>query len=192
MTIFLILVPFGSFALLMLVTSAQISLFAAAAICLAVIGIDVVRGRSVKMLGAGSVVVFSGIGAYVTLIDPALSISAVKIAADVGVLAISLGSLAIRKPFVLQYALEAVDAETAKLPGFLKATYTITWAWTGAFVLMIIGNALTIYVPGLPLWSSLVVAFAARNSAAYFTTWYPQYRKAKYGAPPANALPGTN
>jgi hypothetical protein len=37
-----------------------------------------------------------------------------------------------------------------------------------------------------------VIAFAARNSAAYFTTWYPQYRKAKYGAPPANALPGTN
>jgi hypothetical protein len=192
MTIFLILVPFGSFALLMLVTSAQISLFAAAAICLAVVGIDVARGRSVKMLGAGSVVVFSGIGAYVTLIDPNLSTSAVKIAADVGVLAISLGSLAIRRPFVLQYALEAVDAETAKLPGFMNATYTITWAWTGAFVLMIVGNALTIYVPGLPLWSSLVVAFAARNSAAYFTTWYPQYRKAKYGAPPATALPGTN
>ena len=42
MTIFLILAPFGSFALLMLVTSAEISLFAAAAICLAVIGVDVV------------------------------------------------------------------------------------------------------------------------------------------------------
>jgi hypothetical protein len=192
MTIFLILVPFGAFALLMLVTSAQISLFAAAAICLAVIGIDVARGRSVKVLAAGSVVVFSGIGAYVTLIDPKLSVSAVKLAADVGVLAISLGSLVLRKPFVLQYAREAVDAETARLPGFMKATYTITWAWTGAFVLMIIGNALTIYVPGLPLWSSLVIAFAARNSAVYFTTWYPQYRKAKYGAPPANALPGTD
>ena len=192
MTIFLILVPFGSFALLMLVTSAQISLFGAAAICLAVVGIDIARGRSVKMLGAGSVIVFFAIGAYVTLIDPNLNTTAVKLAADVGVLVISLGSLAIRKPFVLQYAIEAVDAETAKLPGFLKATYIITWAWTGAFVLMIIGNALTIYLPGLPLWSGLVIAFAARNSAAYFTTWYPQYRKAKYGAPPANALPGTN
>ena len=191
MTIFLILAPFGSFALLMLVTSAEISLFAAAAICLAVIGIDIARGRSVKMLGAGSVIVFSAIGAYVTLIDPNLSTSAVKIAADVGVLAISLGSLAIRKPFVLQYALEAVDTETAKLPGFLKATYTITWAWTGAFVLMIIGNALTIYLPGLPLWSGLVIAFAARNSAAYFTKWYPQYRKAKYGAPAAGVLAGS-
>jgi hypothetical protein len=192
MTIFLILAPFGSFALLMLVTSAQISLFATAAICLVVIGIDVARGRSVKMLGAGSVVVFSGIGAYVTLIDPNLSHSAVKLAADVGVLAISLVSLVIRKPFVLQYALEEVDPATAKLPGFLKATYIITWVWTGAFVLMIIGNALMIYVPGLPFWSSLVIAVAARNSAAYFTTWYPQYRKAKYGTPPADALPGTN
>ena len=107
-------------------------------------------------------------------------------------LAISLASLIIRKPFVLQYALEEVDAVTAKLPGFLKATYIITWAWTGAFVLMIIGNVLTLYVPGLPLWSGLVIAFAARNSAAYFTTWYPQYRKAKYGTPPASALPGTH
>jgi hypothetical protein len=192
MTIFLILAPFGSFALLMLVTSAEISLFAAAAICLAVIGIDVYRGRSIKLLGAGCVVVFAGLGAYMALLDPNLSHSTVKLMVDIGVLAISLASMAIRKPFILQYALEAVDAETAKLPGFKKAVYLITWAWNAAFVLMIIGNVLTIYVPGLPLWSGLVIAFAARNSAAYFTTWYPQYRKAKYGTPPANALPGTN
>jgi len=32
------------------------------------------------------------------------------------VLAISLGSLAIRRPFTLQYAREMVDAETAALP----------------------------------------------------------------------------
>jgi hypothetical protein len=192
MTIFLILAPFGSFALLMLVTSAEISLFVAAAICLAVVGIDRYRGRSIKMLGAGSVVLFSGLGAYVALVDPLLSSSVVKLAIDIGVLAISLVSLIIRKPFILQYALEEVDAETARQPGFLKAVYLITWAWNAAFVLMMIGNVLAIYVPGLPLWSSLVIAFAARNSAAYFTTWYPQYRKAKYGAPPANALPGTN
>jgi hypothetical protein len=192
LTIFLILAPFGSFALLMLVASAEIALFASASICLAVIGIDFARGRSVKMLGAGSVVVFSGIGAYVALIDSHPSQSAVKIAVDVGILAISLLSLIIRKPFVLQYALEEVDAETAKLPGFLRSTYIITWAWAGACVLMIIGNALTIYVPGLPLWAGLVIAFAARNCAACFTTWYPQYCKAKFGAPPANALPGTN
>ncbi|NOJ41348.1 hypothetical protein [Bradyrhizobium australiense] len=192
MTIFLILAPFGSFALLMLVTSAEISLFVAAAICLAVIGVDVYRGRSIKMLGAGSVVVFSALGAYVVLVDPNLSHSAVKLTIDIGVFAISLVSLIIRKPFILQYALEEVDAETARQPGFLKAVYLITWAWNAAFVLMIIGNVLTIYVPGLPLWSGLVIAFAARNGAAYFTAWYPLYRKAKYGTPPASALPGAD
>jgi hypothetical protein len=192
MTIFLILAPFGAFALLMLVTSAEISLFVAAAICLAVIGIDMYRGRSIKILGAGSVMLFAGLGAYIALIDPGLSSSAVKLLIDIGMLAISLISIIVRKPFILQYALEEVDAETAKQPGFLKAVYLITWAWNAAFVLMIIGNMLTIYVPGLPIWSSLVIAFAARNSAAYFTTWYPQYRKAKYATPPANALPGTN
>lgn len=192
MTIFLILAPFGAFALLMLVTSADIALFTSAAICLAVIGIDIHRGRSIKMLGAGCVIVFTALGAYIALIDPNLSHSAVKLTTDIGVLAISLGSMAIGKPFVLQYALEAVDAETAKLEGFRKATYLITWAWTGAFVLMIAGNVLMIYIPGLPLWSGLLIAFAARYSAACFTSWYPQYRKAKYGAAPATAVPGAN
>ena len=181
MTICLILAPFGAFALLMLVTSASVSLFASAAICFAVIGFDVIRGRSIKMLGAGCVVLFAGLGVYVTLIDPDMSMATVKLTTDIGMFLISLTSLIIGKPFVLQYALEAVDAETAKLDGFRKATYTITWAWTGAFLLMIAGNILTIYIPGLPVWSGLLIAFAARNSAAYFTRWYPQYRKAKYG-----------
>lgn len=183
MTIFLILAPYGAFALLMLTTSATMSVFASAAICLAIVVFDIARGRSIKMLGAGSVVVFAGLGAYLTLVDPNLSNSAVRLTTDIGVFLISLVSLIIRKPFVLQYALEAVDAETAKLPGFMKATYLITWAWTGAALLMMIGNLLMIYVPGLPLWSGLLIAFAARNSAAYFTKWYPQYRKTKYGAP---------
>jgi hypothetical protein len=27
----------------------------------------------------------------------------------------------------------------------------------------------------------VAIAFAARNTAMYFTKWYPEYRKAKYG-----------
>ena len=189
MTIFLILAPYGAFAFLMLVTSAAVSLFSAAAICLAVIAFDVVRGRSVKILGVGSVVVFTAVGGYVALFDPGAATSAIKFAVDAGIFLVSLLSIVFRRPFTLQYAIEAVDAETARLPGFLRATYAITWAWTGAAFLMMIGNIALLYVPGLPLWSGLLVAFAARNSAVYFTKWYPEYRKAKYGTPPANALP---
>jgi hypothetical protein len=192
MTILLILAPYGAFTLLMLVTSATASVFAASAICLMVIGFDAVRGRSIKILGAGSVVVFAAIGCYLALIDPTLGTFAVRFAVDSGIFLVSLTSIVIRRPFTLQYALEMVDAETAKLPDFMRASYIITWAWTGAMLLMMIGNVAMIYVPNLPLWSGLLIAFAARNSAVYFTKWYPQYRKAKYGAPPANALPGTH
>jgi hypothetical protein len=192
MTIFLILVPFGAFALLMLITSAPVSLFASAAICLAVIAYDLVRGRSIKMLGAGSVVLFGALGCYVTLVDPGVSSAAIKLTIDAGVFAISLASIAFRFPFTLQYAREVVDPGTAGLPGFMKANYIITWAWTGAFLAMMAANVLMIYSPSLPLWSGLAIAFAARNSASYFTKWYPEYRKAKYGAAPtsANALIG--
>ena len=192
MAIFLILAPYGAFATLMLVTSAAVTLFASAAIGMMVMAHDAWRGRSIKVLGAGSVILFAALGAYITLIDNSLSSSAVKLAVDAGVFAISLASLVSRKPFTLQYAREMVDADTAQLPGFLRANYIITWAWTATFLLMMIANVLTIYVPGWPLWSGIVIAFAARNSAVYFTKWYPQYRKAKYGTPPANGLPGTH
>ena len=192
MTIFLILAPYGAFSTLMLVTSAAISLFTAAAICLAVIVHDIAGGRSVKILGVGSVITFAAVGGYVALIDPALGSTQVRFCIDVGIFLVSLMSIVARRPFVRQYALEAVDAETARQPGFLRATYTITWAWTAAALLMMIANIALLYVPGLPLWSGLLIAFAARNSAVYFTKWYPQYRKAKYGNLPANALAGTH
>jgi hypothetical protein len=181
MTIFLILAPYGAFAFLMLVTPAAVSLFTAVAICLAVIAFDVARGRSIKILGIGSVIVFTAVGLYVSLVDPAAGTPAVKFAVDTGIFLVSLLSIVARRPFTLQYAREAVDAETAKLPDFLHANYLITWAWTGAALLMMVGNIVLLYVSSLPLWSGLLIAFAARNSAVYFTKWYPQYRKAKYG-----------
>jgi hypothetical protein len=189
MTIFLILAPYGVFTSLMLVASAAMSLFAASGVCLAVIALDLYRGRSVKLFGAGSAVVFAGLGGYFTFIDPTLSNSAVKFFVDAGIFAISAGSMLIRVPFTLQYAIEAMPAETAAMPGFLRANYIITAAWTAAALLMMLANMAMLYVPGLPIWLSLAIAFAARNSALYFTKWYPEYRRTKPPTPPANALP---
>src|ERR1700710_3050319 len=148
MTIFLILAPFAAFALLMLVASAAISLFAGAAIAAAIIGYEVSQGRSVKMLAAGAVIMFSTLGGYISLIDSDWSATEVRLAVDIGTLAIALISIALRAPFTLQYAREVVDAETMKMPGFMRANYIITWAWTGAFVLMLIANLTMIYMPG--------------------------------------------
>ena len=70
------------------------------------------------------------------------------------------------------------------MPGFSRANYIITGVWTAATLLMMLANAAMLYVPGLPIWLGLAVAFAARNSAVYFTKWYPQYRTTKYSMPP--------
>ena len=189
MMIFLILVPFATFTALMLLTSAMVSLFAGAAVAAATIAYDLTRGGSVKMLAAGSMILFSALGCYIAFVDSGWSSPTVRLAVDSGVLAIALVSIAIRFPFTLQYAREVVDAETMKLPGFMRANYIITWAWTAAFLLMLVANILMIYQPSLPLWVGLAIAFAARNSAAYFTKWYPKHRRAKYGMPPRHALP---
>ncbi|MBR0880022.1 hypothetical protein ABIF65_004748 [Bradyrhizobium japonicum] len=191
MAIFLILAPYGAYTFLMLVTSATSSVFAASAICLATITVDVVRGRSVKILAMGSAIVFAAIGLYLALIDPKLGTLGVKLSVDIGIFVISLGSMLVRHPFTLQYAVETVPAETAAMPGFLTANYVITGAWTAAALLMMAANIVLLYVPGLPLWSGLAVAFAARNSSIYFTKWYPEYRQIKYAAPAA-VLPHTH
>ncbi len=193
MTIFLILAPYATFAVLMMLAPAAVALFTTAAVCLVTIAVErIVRCRSVKILPAGAVGIFSAIGAYLLLVDPGMSVSAVKFSVDAGMLLVILASIAIRRPFTLQYAREEVDAETARIPGFIRANYVISWVWAASMVAMMIGNVALIYVPRLPIWSSLLVAFAARNSAVYFTKWYPEHRKAKYGTPPVTALPDTH
>jgi hypothetical protein len=189
MTLFLILAPYGVYAFMMLVTSATASLVTAGAVCLATIAFDKVRGRSLKILPAGTAIVFAGVIAWLHLIDPALSDKAVKVSVDGGVLVISLGSLLLRYPFTLQYALERVHPEIAAMPGFLRSNYIITGVWSASMLLMLLANAAILYVPGLPIWLGLAVAFAARNSAVYFTRWYPARVRQKYGEPPPNALP---
>ena len=180
MATFLILAPFAAFAGLTMIASASLSLFAAAAVAIGIVVWDAVRGQSIKMLTAGSALLFAAIGCYVTWIDGNWTKPALHLMIDLGVLAIALLSLVIRSPFTLQYARERVDAATMKLPGFLAANYVITWAWTVAFVLMLLADLLVIFVPGSPLWIGFATAFAARNAALYFTRWYPQYRRAKY------------
>jgi hypothetical protein len=187
MTTFLILLPFAIYAALMLLVSATPSLAAGAACCLAVVLWDVANGRSIKLLSAGSGVVFATLACYCSLVDPAMSQSSVRIAVDSGIFVLSLGSILIGRPFTLQYAIETVPAETAAKPGFVRANYIITAAWTLAAALMAAGNVLQIVLPDLPLWTGLAIAFAARNCAIYFTRWYPGYRRLKEAAMPASA-----
>ena len=174
MVLFLILLPFGAFASLMMVTSSIVSLFVAAGIAIATVVYDLAAGRSLKMLPAGSALVFAAIAFYILLIDCHVSNPSVRFAVDAGVFAIAVVSLAVGRPFTIEYARELVDAETLQFPSFHRVNTILTLVWTGAFALMLVTNLLMIYAPTLPLWVGVAITFAARSSAAYFTRWYPR------------------
>jgi hypothetical protein len=182
MTVFLALAPFGTFASLMMLTSVQISLAVAAAVAFAVFGWDAIQGRSMKILAGGAFVIFTALLAYHWQADHALSATTVRIAVDSGMLAIALISLALRFPFTLQYALEAVEPEIREQPLFLRTNYILTWVWSGAMALMLIADIVAIYLPSVPLWTCAAIAFAARNSAGFFTQWYPKRVRAEIAA----------
>ena len=96
----------------------------------------------------------------------------IRLAIDIGMLAIALASIAVRLPFTLQYAREQVDVQTVAEPEFLRVNYILSWAWVAAMVLMLIADIMMIYFPALPLWTGLVAIYLARNAAVYFTKWY--------------------
>lgn len=183
MTTFLILAPYGAFAVLMMVTSAGLSLFISAGVCLAVIAFDVTRGRSIKLLGAGTALIYAALGCYQVFSDVPLSNLAIKTAIDSGLFLVGVLSLLAGRPFTLQYAREMADPEIARLPEFVTANYVITSVWVFAFLLMVLANLLLFKLPDVPLWSGLVIAFAIRNPALYFTKWYPAYVRRKFGPP---------
>ena len=179
MALFLILAPYAAFGALMLLTSTTASLFGAATVCLAIIASDLARGRTLKILGAGSALIFAALGSYQVLSQAPLSGLGVRIALDSGLLVIGLVSLALRRPFTLQNAREMATAEAMQSADFLTVNYVLTAVWTLAFLLMISANLLLITLPDLPLWFGLAVAFLIRNPAVLFSKWYPEYQLRK-------------
>lgn len=188
MTLFMIIAPFATFATLLMLVPAKLSLAAGAVVALGAMIWDLAHGRSVKLLSLGALVLFSLIGGYLTIVGADWSSTTIRLAVDGGVLAIALGSLAVRFPFTLQYAREMVAPETTKLPGFMRANYILTWVWTSAFVVMLAVDVIAIYLPSVPLWAYAGIAFAARNGAVYFTKWYPKHRHAVSGEPAVDTV----
>ena len=189
MTLFLILAPFATFAALMMLTSINITLAASALVAVGVLGWDAAKGRSTKALAAGALAIFVTLLGYHLLSETAMSPTHVRLAVDGGVLAIALVSLAIRYPFTLQYAHEAVDDETRQRPRFIRTNYILTWVWSAAFILMLAADMVSIYLPQISLWTCAAIAFAARNSATFFTQWYPKRVRAEIAASEISAKP---
>jgi hypothetical protein len=174
MLFFIILSPYMAFTAMAYLASLTDSLMAAALVSLAINLIDHVRGRSPKAVGLVTTAMLSALASYFVLDETEWSRVEIGLFFDFGIFAVALISIALRRPFTLQYARENIDAATQADPGFLQVNYVLTSVWAGAMALMMAVDVLSIYLPSLPLWAGLVLTFVLRSSAVQFTKWYPQ------------------
>ena len=184
MGILLGLTPFIAFFVLMRLVSPLAGLLAALATSLA-LGVRMWRrGETVKILEVGSLILFGGLVLYTLLAAPAWTVASVRLAVDGGLLAIVVVSLAIGRPFTLQYAREQVPKEFWATPTFVKTNRLITSVWAAAFAVLVAADAAAEYLPAVPLSVDIAASIAAFGGAVGFTLWYPAHvRRAVGGSP---------
>jgi hypothetical protein len=175
MPFFLIMSPFMAFTALSCVTSLTLSLIAGAVVAAVVTLVDHLRGTAIKLFSVGPMLIFASLACYFVVAGPEWSVRYVNLVLDSGLVIIVLVSIALGRPFTLQYAREHVDAATTREPGFLRINYVLSWVWAGAMTLMMAANMLVIYTPWFPLWAGVATAFVLRQSAIQFSKWYPRY-----------------
>ena len=135
--------------------------------------------RAPKLLEIGTLVLFGGLFLHLSWRGAAWSVIAVRLCVDAGLLAIVLVSLAIRRPFTLQYARDQAPRELWTDPAFIRANYVISAVWALAFAVMVVAELALLYLPDLPPRLGIIAIVLALVAAVKFTGWYPAHLRRK-------------
>ena len=141
-----------------------------------------IRGQTPKLLELGSLILFGGLAIYSAVRGPSWSIVGVRLAVDVGLLIIIVASLALRRPFTLQYAREQVPREVWAHPLFTRVNYLITAVWALALVVIVSADLIFVYLPQIPFLYGIVGTAAALIAATLFSTLYPKRVRERFRA----------
>ena len=148
MRVLLAFAPFIVFAVVDRIFGGTAGLVAGAAVSAALVLRDWIgASRAPKLLEPGTVILFAALALYAVLSGPTLSIIGARLRVDAGLLLIVLVSMAVRRPFTLQYAREQVAAEFWGNPIFLRTNYIITAVWAAAFAVMVGADLVLLYAP---------------------------------------------
>lgn len=185
MSILVSLTPFILFAVLSRIAAIEVSLVAAALLSLGLIAYDRFgRGGTVKVLEAGTAVLFGALALYSWVGGGHWTLVGVRLAVDAGLFAIALGSILIRLPFTLQFAREQTPREFWDHPQFWTINYLITGVWTATFAIQVLADLALIHAPAVPTWIPVAAIVGSFAGAVWFTGWYParQRRRAEAAA----------
>jgi hypothetical protein len=171
--------PFLAFAVIDRLIGSVEGLFAGFAVSAVVLLRDwLTPNRSPKLLEIGTAILFGALALYTLLGNHVWSIMGVRLVVDAGLLLIVLISMAIRRPFTLQYAREQVPQAAWTSREFIRTNYVITAVWALAFAVLVAADLVLINLPDLPPRFGIIATVLALVGAVKFTGWYPDRRRA--------------
>src|SRR6478752_3408659 len=106
------------------------------------------RKQPLHTLDVGNLVVFAVLTLAAYLVPNNVLERWLQPLSSLGLFLIALVGLLIGRPFVREYAVETVDAETAKTQGFRTITSAMTWMWVAAFGVMLVSTLIPPIVDG--------------------------------------------
>ena len=106
MDILLGFTPYVAFFVIMRIAAVELAMWAAFAMAVLIALYGSWRGRSIKILEIGAVTLFGALAVLTMVAHWQWSVTAVRLVVDIGLLAIVLVSIAIGRPFTMQYARE--------------------------------------------------------------------------------------
>ncbi|MBB2963382.1 hypothetical protein [Methylobacterium sp. R2-1] len=170
MNLLLSFAPFFAFAVLIHLGYVEAALWAGALVAGALLLRDcLVLGRSFKILEVGTLALFAALALYTRATGQAWTIPSVRFVVDAGLLLIVLASLAVGRPFTLQYAREGAPREVWDNPRFLAINRSISLVWATAFAVLVLADAAMVYVPEIPRRLDIIATLLALVGAYKYT-----------------------
>ncbi|HEX3936916.1 MAG TPA: hypothetical protein VHX43_05365 [Xanthobacteraceae bacterium] len=182
MSIVLGFAPFIAFFALASLISPLVGVAAAFAISFVMTALNWRRGKSLKILDVGSLILFGSTILIILVAAPDWSVGEAGLVVNGGLALISLLSLAIGRPFTAQYAREQIPKQYWNDPLFIRINQLITVVWTLAFAISTTTTAASIYLRTIPHWLEIAAAIGGLAMAIWFTSWYPaRVRRSRMG-----------
>jgi hypothetical protein len=176
-----ILLGFAPFIVFALVAGISVDLALWAALAAAFVNAmrDFSRTKHLRILDVGSFALFGLLALYTGFIQPSLSIQAVRLVVDSGLMVIALATIVVGNPFTLDYAREQVPQEFWRAPLFLRTNYIVAAVWVAAFAAMTAADAVATFNARFPLTLDMAANLAALALAVAFTARYPAHIRAR-------------
>jgi hypothetical protein len=169
--------PFITFALAEKVAGTVPALACGALVSLALLVRDRIRGEDeIHLLEAGSALIFGGLFAWSLLGGvQTWSVWFVRLWVDAGLVVVVGLSVALGRPFTLEYSRKDVPSEVMRSrPLQIGSNNIVASVWALAFAVLALADGMMVMWPATPAWAGVGLTLGALAVAAWFTGWFPK------------------